>query len=145
MLHLTGFLPKIWRKVLDFFPDLDTNFPDYFQHFVKSFTWSKHEMKIVAFFRWKSHFFNFMIIRILKKVSGFFWINNKVPWIFLTTLFFQVFPDFPGWWEPCLNIFYLKTNLSYHILFTSCLKTIRQKIRKKKVLKNKTPIKFHCS
>ena len=34
----------------------------------------------------------------LKKSSPTFWRNKKIP--SLTILLFQVFPDFPLWWEP---------------------------------------------
>ncbi len=54
---LVGFPPKIWRNFFflafpDFFPDLDINFSDIFQHFVRSF-----EMVITTFYRWKSRHF----------------------------------------------------------------------------------------
>ncbi len=40
---------------------------------------------------------------------------QKVPWFSLTTLFFQVFPDSPGWWEPWKYV--MKYSIPFYLFF----------------------------
>ncbi len=81
---VSGFPPRIWKKYsINFFLTLNTNFPDFY---------SEHKM-IVTFFRWKSQQFLVSQWLAFKKKLPEFLEKQKVPWISLTTLFFQVFPD----------------------------------------------------
>ncbi len=92
------------KKFSDFFPDMDTNFPDYFPHFALPDIFNIHLKKRISnlnIFQMTIIFFNFTIINIKKGSLTFsdLFEKQKSPWLSLTTSIFKVFPDCLVRWE----------------------------------------------